>query len=231
MEPCLTIVNFDELCMDTSKNTFGKHGNLLPNSIRCIICGPSNCGKSNLMLNLLLNEHGLRFKNIYIFSKTLFQPKYVFLSEVLSSLKDIGYFQFTDNDQVVHPNDVLPDSIMIFDDVSCEKQYQIRNYFTLGRHNGLDTFYLTQTYSQAPKRLIRDNANLIVLYKINNTNLKHVYFDHVNTDMTYEDFKKLCAKAWDKENGFMVIDTERSLNNGRYRSSFNNFFTVEGDCN
>jgi len=30
-----------------------KHGNMLPISIRGIICGPSNCGKINVLISLL----------------------------------------------------------------------------------------------------------------------------------------------------------------------------------
>lgn len=45
-----------------------KHSALLPNTIRCIICGPSNCGKTNVMLSLLLHKNGLKFKNIYIYT-------------------------------------------------------------------------------------------------------------------------------------------------------------------
>ncbi|KYN18351.1 hypothetical protein ALC57_09347 [Trachymyrmex cornetzi] len=30
-----------------------KHGEMLPSTIRAIICGPSNCGKTNFLVNLL----------------------------------------------------------------------------------------------------------------------------------------------------------------------------------
>lgn len=62
---------------------------------------------------------------------------------------------------------------MIFDDVACEKQNNIRNYFTMGRHNNIYTFYLCQTYSYVQKQLIRDNANLIILFKQDERNLRH----------------------------------------------------------
>ena len=35
------------------------------------------------------------------------------------------------------------------------------------------------------------------MFKQDDTNLKHVYNDHVNTDMSYEDFYELlAAKVW-----------------------------------
>jgi len=54
------------------------------------------------------------------------------------------------------------------------------------------------------------------------TNLKHVYNDHVNTDMSY-DFTELCHNYWQQNYGFLVIDKDSALTNGRYRKGFNEF--------
>ncbi|KAL6258290.1 hypothetical protein P5V15_010232 [Pogonomyrmex californicus] len=35
-----------------------KHGEMLPNTIRAIICGPSNCDKTNVLISLLESPHG-----------------------------------------------------------------------------------------------------------------------------------------------------------------------------
>ncbi|KAL6256683.1 hypothetical protein P5V15_012802 [Pogonomyrmex californicus] len=48
----------------------------------------------------------------------------------------------------------------------------------MGRHSNVDCFYLCQTYARIPKHLIRDKANLLILFKQDGTNLKHVYNDH-----------------------------------------------------
>ncbi|XP_068087025.1 uncharacterized protein [Anabrus simplex] len=51
-------------------------------------------------------------------------------------------------------------------------------------------------------------------------NMRHVYDDHVNTDMTFPDFKKICAMCWDNSRqGFIVIDKDRPRNEGRYPKS------------
>lgn len=78
----------NNLDLEMIQNTPNKkrHGSLLPNSIRCIIAGPSNCGKTNLIISLITNENGLHFENIYLYSKSLFQPKYEFLKEVFKNL-------------------------------------------------------------------------------------------------------------------------------------------------
>ena len=45
-----------------------KHGNMLPISIRGV-CGSSNCCKTNV-ISLLESPHGLRFENVYVYSKS-----------------------------------------------------------------------------------------------------------------------------------------------------------------
>ena len=213
----LPIWNIDD---SVNYNNNSKHGPLLPNSIRCIICGPSNCGKTNLMLTLLYSINGLKFQNVYLFSKTIFQPKYQTLAKILNSIDEIGFYIFDNNADVPHPSSAKPNSIFIFDDVACDKQNNIRNYYCQGRHSGVDVFYLCQSYAQVPKHLIRDNANLLVVFKQDNLNFKRLYDDHVNSDMTLKEFKSICDHCWNRKYGFIVIDKDRDINDGRYRCGF-----------
>ena len=217
-----SIINLDQFCGKGLVNQRNKHGDLLPDHVRAIICGPSNSGKTNLMLNLLCNINGLKFWNVYVFSKSLYQDKYMLLEQILRDIPKVGYYTFTDNEEIPHPSDIKPNSVMIFDDISCEKQSNIRNYFTMGRHNSVDTFHLCQSYSKVAKQLIRDNANFIILFKQDQMNLKHVYYDHVDPDMTFNEFKSLCTSVWHSgKNSFVVIDKEKDLHKGRYRCGMN----------
>lgn len=111
---------------------------------------------------------------------------------------------------------------MIFDDVACEKQDHVKAYFCMGRHKIVDCFYLCQSYAHVPKHLVRDNVNLIAIFRQDEVNLKHIYDDHVNTDMTYNRFKELCGECC-QNHGFLVIDKDRGINNGRYRKGFDRF--------
>lgn len=212
--------------IDLKSESFARHSVLLPNNIRCVICGPSDCGKTNVMLSLLLHPNGLKFKNIYLYSKTSFQPKYRLLSHILARIPEVNYFVFKDDKEVLHPNKALPQSVMIFDDVICENQTNIRNYFCMGRHKQIDCFYLTQTYSKIPKQLIRDNANLLVVFKQDDTNLKHVYDEHVNSDISWSQFKVMCSTIWKKPHTFLVINKDSAIKNGRYRKGFDVFISL-----
>lgn len=217
----IQVTNFDDRVMEGQQ--VRKHGDMLPLTIRSIICGPSNCGKTNVLLSLIESPNGVRFENLYVYSKSLQQPKYQYLENLLTSINEIGYFKFSNNSDVIPPHEALPNSIFIFDDVACDKQNTVREYFAMGRHSSVDCFYLCQTYAKVPKHLIRDNVNLLILFKQDRTNLKHVYNEHVNTDMSYEDFLVLCQKCWQHKYGFMVIDKDSSLSGGRYRNGFNEF--------
>lgn len=221
-----TTIAVNNMDLDLKKSQEKRHGVLLPNSIRAIIVGSSGSGKTNLMISLLEEPNGLVFENIYVFSKSLYQPKYVQLQKNISSIAGMGYFPFSNADDVISPNDALPHSIMIFDDVATQKQSSIRDYFSMGRHCSIDSFYLSQTYSTVPKQLIRDNANMIIMFRQNVTNLKHVFNDHIASDMAFEMFSKICAECWKDRYGFIVVDLESCINNGRYRRGFNDFIII-----
>ena len=120
-----------------------KHGKMLPSTIRVIICGPSNCDKTNVLISLLESPNGVRFENVYIYSKSLQQPKYRYLENLFTSIDEMGYFTFSNNSNVVPPSEERSNSIFIFDDVACDKQNAVREYFSMGCHANVDCFYLS----------------------------------------------------------------------------------------
>lgn len=200
-----------------------KHGPLFPSTVRCIISGPSNCGKTNVMINLIEHENGLKFENVYVYSKSLRQPKYVYLEKLLKPIKGIGYYVFNASESILHPSDAKRNSLFIFDDVACNNQDVIREYFSMGRHNHIDSFYLCQTYAQIPKHLIRDNANYLILFKQDNLNTRHIYNDHIGSDMSFEQFKNICSLCWQTPYGFICISKDDKIDGGRYRKGFDHY--------
>lgn len=212
----------------TRKSQRRRHSDLLPNTLRCIIAGPSNCGKTNLLISLIESENGLKFENLYIYSKTLGQEKYQYLEKLLKNIDGIGFYKFSSSQDVIAPSEARQNSIFIFDDVICdENQENIRNFYCMGRHYGTDVIYLTQTFTKINKHLIRDNCNFIILFKQDDMNLKHVYSDYnIACDMTFEKFRDFCHACWREKYGFVTIDLDSDANVGRYRKGFNNFLQV-----
>ncbi|KAJ8889361.1 hypothetical protein PR048_008860 [Dryococelus australis] len=76
---------------------------------------------------------------------------------------------------------------------------------THGQHAKVDCVYLSQTYSYIPKQLLSDNANVLVLFRMNDMNLRYVYDDHVNTDMILSEFMCLCNLYWKEKYRFLTI--------------------------
>ncbi|KAL4142041.1 hypothetical protein QTP88_004573 [Uroleucon formosanum] len=117
------------------------------------------------------------------------------LSDILSDIDGIQLFTFYENEQVIELERALPNSVFIFDDIITENKRFARTYFSRGRHNLRDVFYLAQSYSKVPKQLLRDIANFIVLFKQDETNLKHVYNEHCYVSMKNTSFIDVAANS------------------------------------
>lgn len=210
----------DEASEQTKKPV---HSCLLPNSVRAGICGSSGAGKTCILMTLIEHPLGVKFKNVYVFSNSLFQPKYQRLRYLIESIPEMKFFG--SQKEILPFNKVLPFSLVIFDDMLSHSQNEIQNYFSMGRHKNLECFFLCQTYSFIAKQLLRDNLNLIILLQMDKLNLKHVFDDHVSSsDVSFKEFSEMCQKCWEKPFGFLVISKDSPLNNGRFRCGFDEFY-------
>ena len=100
----LPLENFDDSIK--SEASLRRHRVLLPNTMRTIFVGPSSSGKTNALLSIIKSKNGLSFENKYIiYSISLFQLKYRYLETLLKPIKEIGFYQFSDREQVVSPED------------------------------------------------------------------------------------------------------------------------------
>ena len=46
----------------------------------------------------------------------------------------------------------------------------------------------------------------------------------MGSDMTKEEFRQLCKVAWEKQQGFVIIDFSCKKHNGEYRSGLDEFY-------
>lgn|SRR5699024_2027941 len=228
-----------------------KNNLLFPKSIRGCIIGKSGCGKTNLLMNLLLGEFDsfdfLDYDHLYIYGKSLHQPEYELLNTCyrfnnskndtfkcfknkinpIRQLKNPEvYIEMSDDlNSIPDPVDFnkKDKNIVIFDDVMLENQNNIESYYTRGRHNNIDCFYISQNYFKLPRQTIRENSNLFFIFKQDQMNVNKIYNDHCN-DITLDDFKILCRISWIEPFGFITIDNSKSVYQGKYRNGFNEFF-------
>jgi DNA polymerase III delta prime subunit len=221
----LEIQNLDKIVKDNKQ--INRHSKLLPNIVRSIIVGPSGCGKTNVIIALLQDKNGLKFENVHVFSKSIEQPKYKYIENLFSKIKGIEYKKFSNNTKLQSLDDAKSNTVIIFDDVSSEVQSSMKDYFSRGRHKFINCFYICQSYICIPKNLIRENSNLLIVFKVDKTSMFCIHRDHVNSDMTFEIFSKVCRICWKKDYGFLVINKDCDLNKGRYRSGFHDFLEFD----
>ncbi|CAP21163.2 Protein CBG24594 [Caenorhabditis briggsae] len=215
-----------------------KNNPLLPSSIRACIIGKSGCGKTNLLMNLLLDKFEgddyLDYDNLYIFSTTLFQPCYQALINGFEnglSKKDIRECFKNQNfmvekkdkqeitictsdslDDIPDPCSIDPNkkTLIIFDDLMLEKQNKIEQYYTRGRHNNIDCFYISQSYIKLPKNTIRENANFFIVFPQDKLNLDYIYRDHCS-ELDKERFLEMSSEMWKDQYSFLTIDKTSEL--------------------
>jgi len=109
-----------------------KHGEILPNTIRAIICGPSNCSKTNVLISLLESPNGVRFGNV-IYSKStrkLQQPKYQYLENLFYIYRRNQLLYVLQQQRCHFTERGALKFYFIFDDISCDKQDAVREYFS-----------------------------------------------------------------------------------------------------
>ena len=235
---------------------------LLPDNIRGLIIGKSNCGKTTLLLNLLLQPKWLDYNHLYVFGKTLHQQEYQIVKkgfevgldkqQIVNIFKNQKEFEkvklpplevidqysgarkgtikadfYADCSMIPDPTELSIEekNLLILDDCFLGPQNKAEAYYTRGRQNNCDTFYISQSYFRLPRHTVRENANFIVLFPQDAKNLVHIHADHCDGDMTLEEFKRFCRTVW--ENGphqFVTIDLTSGKLAGKYRKNLDCFY-------
>ena len=123
---------------------------------------------------------------------------------------NINVSAFNSNANVPDPSTLnsKKKNLMIFDDVLLEKQRIVESYYTRGRHNACQAFYIAQAFFDIPKGTVRGNSNLIILFKLDDSDIQQIHRQIVSRDMDLETFRTLCKKVWSEKYKFLVINKE-----------------------
>ena len=80
---------------------------MVPNSIRALIVGRSGCGKTSLLMRLLLEDNLLDYNKLFVFGKSLHQPEYQILKVGFENKLDKQHIVklFELNDQITNSKD------------------------------------------------------------------------------------------------------------------------------
>ena len=175
-----------------------------------VIIGPRNVGKTFYMLKILEKIGNQR--PIHIITRSPNQyPNY----KTSTDIKPINKYK---------------GSVVIFDDMLWAKNSsQIDEFFTRGRHEDLDVYYISQSYFALPRQSIRNNSDRLILFKQTLRDVQSMYYDIGAYDMKYDEFKEMCLKAWDERFNYLCIDMTKNKNDGKYRI-FNESKPTYIDC-
>ena len=189
-----------------------------PDNFRCIISGPSECGKTFLLKKLFLAS--IYFDKLYIIGPTGDQYQGTcFADEGVDNGK--ANVEFIKDIKDLPSPDKLPKDLkklMIFDDVRA-KEPIINEYFCRGRHNNCIMIYLNQNLFSLDRQSVRENCNLFILFEQRGKALISIYQDFFNNvELSYNDFANICNKVWKEPYNYIVIDITKNKNiNGKLR--------------
>ena len=115
----------------------------------------------------------------------------------------------------IQPLNEYENSVVVFDDMLLSKQESnIELFFTRGRHNNIDFYYISQSYFHLPKNTIRNNLNIIILFK--QTLRDNILIFHDIAGLDLEEWKQLCRKAWENDYDYLQMDRFAKIGEGRY---------------
>jgi len=138
----------------------------LPSDLRMLIAGSSGCGKTNLVVNLIIKH--IKWLNLYIITKSPEQELYVKLRELNNYNNDEDVVKFVNDGSELNFDDIEPYSLIIFDNYMREKDQTLPiTTFTRGRHKNISAMYITQKFTNTPMA-IRNNCNVIIMFKCDN---------------------------------------------------------------
>ena len=155
-----------------------------------VVIGPSNVGKTYYMLKILEKTGNKR--HIHIITRSPNQyPNY----KTTSDIKPINKYK---------------GSVVIFDDMlGAKKSFQIDEVITRGRHEDLDVYYISQSYFGLPRQSIRKYSDILILFNQTLRDVQSMFYDIGAYDMKYDEFKKMCHKAWDEKFNYLCIDVTK----------------------
>ncbi len=117
-------------------------------------------------------------------------------------------------------------NLFVFDDVLMSRQGPIEKYYCRGRHNNVDSLYITQNYHKLPRQTTRENSNVFFLFPQDFRSLNCIFYDLCAADnIPWETFKEFCVQVWKKPYNFVTIDTTREANLGKYRRNLSDFWS------
>ena len=155
--------------------------------------GPKFLVRTYLMFKLLSRMPG---RDINIITKS--PPEQFCNSEI--KVKELG-----EEIKLLYDDE---NAIIVFDDIDNLGSSNTRvkdQFFIRGRHNSLDFYYILQPFFGLSKRTIRYKGNKVILMNQTLEDIENIYRDVGCYDMSYDEYKEVCRKAWEEDYKYLYI--------------------------
>ena len=147
---------------------------------RTLIIGRSGCGKSFLILSLLKDKNP---DDDFIICKTDSQSPSKYHKQ---------------SGEILHLED-YEDKTVVFGYMLASKEAKdIDAFFTRGRHQNLDIYYISQSWYEPPKSTFRNNCSRIMLFPQTLKEISMIFNDISGLRMCFSEWRNFCREAWQK---------------------------------
>lgn len=229
-------INFNKY---VKENVEAQNHPLLPqHHFRMMVIGGSGSGKTNTVMNLIIDPEGthetLNYDRVYVYAKDINEPKYQFLIEYLHQVEKtlrkankisiseriIYYADSYDDIEEVDKMNKKKQNLIIFDDFVTEKRHKkIEDYFIRGRKKNCSMIYITQSYTDVPKK-IRLQCDYFMIFGIKSgRELINLRTEH-GLGLDKDEFKKFFQWATKGRHEFALIDRKTSDERLKFRKGF-----------
>ena len=188
------MISFDNYTNENKTEHNPKWACIPDHPCRILIVGGSGSGKTNALLNLIINETDI--DKIYLYAKDPYEAKYPYLINKrekvgLDHFKDLKAFMECSNDmQDVYKNieDYNPGKkrkiLIVFDDVIADminnKKLNpiVTELFITGRKLNTSIVFITQSYFKEPNNLTLNSSNFFIMKIPNKRELQQIALNH-----------------------------------------------------
>ena len=221
-----------------------KKGRMFDVPFRLLVVGKSQSGKSNIAVNLLLQEDTRLYKDvfqgedIYIFSpsaksdyklKTLIEEKEIpkenifggYDEDVIEALYELVKDEY---EEAIQEGEKPIPKLFIFDDMSAGGSLKaktngiIAKIFMNGRHIMLSSLVTAQKFSDIPTSA-RENATGAIFFSCSNKQLELIENDF-NYMKTKNDFREMFRDATNEPYSFFVVNLSNPLDSRYMNKNF-----------